>query len=160
MACSFCLLSDIIHYSRNEFDSSIAGMMKRCKFLEAESQYLREREIEVREDLCRARAENAAISAELKRTHDLYREALAARRSTRDALSEMAQQNARLVSAYVEKKQEFRNLQVFPVGDCSAFWHLAWYIFVGLMDEVIAHSPSAAVVSMLGNGCHPLVRIL
>ena len=31
---------------------------------------------------------------------------LAARRAARDALSEMSAQNARLVSAYVEKKQE------------------------------------------------------
>lgn len=36
---------------------------------------------------------------------------LAARRSAREALSDMAQQNARLVSAYVEKKQELRHLQ-------------------------------------------------
>lgn len=97
---------------RREVETSVAGLMKRCQFLEAESQYLREREVELREDLCRARAENSAISGELRRTHDLYREALAARRNAREALSEMAQQNARLVSAYVEKKQEFRNLQV------------------------------------------------
>ena len=36
---------------------------------------------------------------------------MAARRSAREALSDMAQQNARLVSAYVEKKQELRHLQ-------------------------------------------------
>ena len=36
---------------------------------------------------------------------------LAARRSAREALSDMAQQNARLVSAYVQKKQELRGVQ-------------------------------------------------
>ena len=36
---------------------------------------------------------------------------LAARRSAREALSDMAQQNARLVSAYVQKKQELRSVQ-------------------------------------------------
>lgn len=36
---------------------------------------------------------------------------LAARRSAREALSDMAHQNARLVSAYVEKKQELRHMQ-------------------------------------------------
>lgn len=39
------------------------------------------------------------------------REMLAARRSAREALSDMAQQNARLVSAYVQKKQELRSVQ-------------------------------------------------
>lgn len=36
---------------------------------------------------------------------------LAARRAARDALSEMSAQNARLVSAYVEKKQEAAQLR-------------------------------------------------
>jgi hypothetical protein len=36
---------------------------------------------------------------------------LAARRAARDALSEMSAQNARLVSAYVEKKQEAAQLK-------------------------------------------------
>ncbi|GMH40737.1 hypothetical protein BSKO_08641 [Bryopsis sp. KO-2023] len=94
-----------------DIEASVAGLMKRCQFLEAENEFLREKEIDLRGDLCRSRAENAAISSELKRTHDLYREALGARRNAREALSEMAQQNARLVSAYVEKKQEFRSIQ-------------------------------------------------
>lgn len=83
----------------------------RCEFFQAEIEYLRERELDLQEELSRARAENAALSAELKRTHDVYKEALAARRTAREALSEMAQQNARLVSAFVEKKKDFRNLQ-------------------------------------------------
>ena len=55
----------------------------------------------------------AAASAreELQQAQEVCREMLAARRSAREALSDMAQQNARLVSAYVEKKQELRHLQ-------------------------------------------------
>ena len=55
----------------------------------------------------------AAVSAkvELQQAQEICREMLAARRSAREALSDMAQQNARLVSAYVEKKQELRHLQ-------------------------------------------------
>ena len=55
----------------------------------------------------------AATSArdELQQAQEVCREMLAARRSAREALSDMAQQNARLVSAYVEKKQELRHLQ-------------------------------------------------
>lgn len=87
----------------------------RCEFFQAEIEYLRERELDLQGELSRARAENAALSAELKRTHDVYKEALAARRTAREALSEMAQQNARLVSAFVEKKKDFRNLQVVQV---------------------------------------------
>lgn len=48
---------------------------------------------------------------ELQQAQEVCREMLAARRSAREALSDMAQQNARLVSAYVEKKQELRHLQ-------------------------------------------------
>lgn len=39
------------------------------------------------------------------------KEMLAARRAARDALSEMSAQNARLVSAYVDKKQEASQLK-------------------------------------------------
>ncbi|DBB12970.1 TPA: hypothetical protein ACH3X3_005714 [Trebouxia sp. C0006] len=55
----------------------------------------------------------AAVNArdELQQAQEVCREMLAARRSAREALSDMAQQNARLVSAYVEKKQELRHLQ-------------------------------------------------
>lgn len=88
------------------------ALLRQCENYQAEMEYLKEREGELRGELCRARAENAALSAELKRTHDVYKEALAARRTAREALSEMAQQNARLVSAFVEKKQDLRNLQV------------------------------------------------
>ena len=48
---------------------------------------------------------------ELVQAQEVCREMLAARRSAREALSDMAHQNARLVSAYVEKKQELRHLQ-------------------------------------------------
>lgn len=48
---------------------------------------------------------------ELRQAQEVCREMLAARRSAREALSDMAHQNARLVSAYVEKKQELRHLQ-------------------------------------------------
>lgn len=48
---------------------------------------------------------------ELLQAQEVCREMLAARRSAREALSDMAHQNARLVSAYVEKKQELRHLQ-------------------------------------------------
>ena len=46
----------------------------------------------------------AAVNArdELQQAQEVCREMLAARRSAREALSDMAQQNARLVSAYVE----------------------------------------------------------
>lgn len=63
------------------------------------------------EELDRRRAEATGLAAELKKAQEVCREMLAARRSAREALSDMAAQNARLVSAYVEKKQELRRMQ-------------------------------------------------
>ncbi|KAK9829321.1 hypothetical protein WJX72_005188 [[Myrmecia] bisecta] len=70
-----------------------------------------QREQDLAEEASRSRAEAAELAAELARSQEVCKEMLAARRSARDALSDMAQQNARLVSAYVEKKQELRSIQ-------------------------------------------------
>ncbi|KAL4425786.1 hypothetical protein ABPG75_009802 [Micractinium tetrahymenae] len=55
--------------------------------------------------------ENDALAAELERSQEVCREMLAARRAARDALSEMSAQNARLLAAYVDKKQEAAQLK-------------------------------------------------
>eukprot|EP00887_Chlorella_sp_A99_P001003 scaffold5.g1003.t1 len=54
----------------------------------------------------RLRLENDALAGELVHSQEVCREMLAARRAARDALSEMSAQNARLVTAYVERKAE------------------------------------------------------
>lgn len=89
-----------------------AVLLRRCQYFKTEMDYLKEREEELRNELSRARAENASLSAELKRAHEVHKETLVAKRTAREALSEMAQQNARLVSSFVQKRQELRNLQV------------------------------------------------
>ena len=63
------------------------------------------------EELHQRQAEAAEAASELARAQEVCREMLNARRNAREALSDMAQQNARLVSAYVEKKQELRQMQ-------------------------------------------------
>lgn len=63
------------------------------------------------EEVKQHKAAAANARDELQQAQEVCREMLAARRSAREALSDMAQQNARLVSAYVEKKQELRHLQ-------------------------------------------------
>ncbi|KAK9844088.1 hypothetical protein WJX81_004268 [Elliptochloris bilobata] len=56
-------------------------------------------------------ASAAAARADAARAQAALREVLAARRSAREALDELAAQNARLVSAYCAKKAEVRQLQ-------------------------------------------------
>lgn len=62
---------------------------------------------------------------------------LAARRSAREALSDMAQQNARLVSAYVQKKQELRSVQ-----DDARTSALQWEV------SIIAHPTQRRVLTL------------
>lgn len=69
------------------------------------------RERSLAEEVKHQKAAAEGARDELQQAQEICREMLAARRSAREALSDMAQQNARLVSAYVEKKQELRHLQ-------------------------------------------------
>ena len=69
------------------------------------------RQQKLTEELNQRQAEAAEAASELARAQEVCREMLNARRNAREALSDMAQQNARLVSAYVEKKQELRQMQ-------------------------------------------------
>lgn len=59
---------------------------------------------------------------------------LAARRSAREALTDMAQQNARLVSAYVEKKQELRG-----VAEAAREERAAWQVCCGHVQRCSSH---------------------
>ena len=63
------------------------------------------------EEVHQRREEAAKLNVELQRSQAVCRDMLSARRCSREALSDMAQQNARLVGAYVEKKQELRRVQ-------------------------------------------------
>lgn len=101
-------MQDFVAQSERTTPSALA---QRCQQLQSEMGDLKAKETELREELCRARAENVALSTELSRAHEGYKEAAAARKTAREAMSELAQQNARLVSAFVEKRQELRNLQ-------------------------------------------------
>ena len=69
-------------------------------------QQLSRTEAEASAGVERLRMENDALAGELEQSQEVCREMLAARRAARDALSEMSAQNARLVTAYVERKQE------------------------------------------------------
>lgn len=69
------------------------------------------RERKLAEDAKQHEQQVQSSREELQQAQEVCREMLAARRSAREALSDMAQQNARLVGAYVEKKQELRHLQ-------------------------------------------------
>lgn len=89
---------------------------------------LKAREVGLREELRRARAENAAMSTELRQARDVYKEAAAARKTAREALSELAQQNARLVTAFVEKRQELRSLQVRRCEREGGRFHTGWVL--------------------------------
>ena len=74
-------------------------------------QYAWHREKKLAEEVKQQQQQVSSSKEELQQAQEVCREMLAARRSAREALSDMAQQNARLVSAYVEKKQELRHLQ-------------------------------------------------
>lgn len=89
--------------------------------------------------------EAAAVARdELQQAQEVCREMLAARRSAREALSDMAQQNARLVSAYVEKKQELRHLQ-----DNVREERLQWQVH-GLTSLFHAYASSPVLLLALG----------
>ena len=81
------------------------------------------REQTLAEEVKQHREAAAVARDELQQAQEVCREMLAARRSAREALSDMAQQNARLVSAYVEKKQELRHLQD-NVGEERLQWQV------------------------------------
>ncbi|CAD7701382.1 unnamed protein product [Ostreobium quekettii] len=109
---SSCVVTrSVTQLERSSSMPDAAALQRRCQCYQAEVEYLKEREGELRGDLSRARVENAALSAKVQRTHDMYKEALEARRTAREALSEMAQENARLVAAFIEKKQDLRSMQ-------------------------------------------------
>ena len=84
------------------------------------------RQQELTEELHQRQAEAAEAASELARAQEVCREMLNARRNAREALSDMAQQNARLVSAYVEKKQELRQMQ-----DSMRDERLQWQVSTG-----------------------------
>ena len=84
------------------------------------------RQQELAEELHQRQAEAAEAASELARAQEVCREMLNARRNAREALSDMAQQNARLVSAYVEKKQELRQMQ-----DSMRDERLQWQVRTG-----------------------------
>jgi predicted RNase H-like nuclease (RuvC/YqgF family) len=69
------------------------------------------REAALAQQLGRSRAEAAELGARLASVQDSSR---ASKRSAREALAELAEENAKLVAAYVEKRRELRRLQARP----------------------------------------------
>lgn len=67
------------------------------------------REAALSRDLGRVKAENVELSSKLVSLKESLQKA---KSSTRVALVDMAEQNAKLVAAYVEKKREVKQLQV------------------------------------------------
>jgi hypothetical protein len=67
------------------------------------------RESALAQQLGRSRAEAAELSARLASVQDSSR---ASKRSAREALAELAEENAKLVAAFVEKRRELKKLQV------------------------------------------------
>lgn len=59
----------------------------------------------------------AELGASLKRSQDMSKEVLSARQATKEAVEEMAEQNAKLIRAYMEKKK-----QVKEVGSPRRCW--------------------------------------
>ena len=96
---------------------------------EAESFYLAKKQLQkqveetsrkynmLKQEVAKTREENIALASELKKSKNIGREILDARRSARAALSEMATQNAKLTAMLVERKQEIREL----TGQLDAF---------------------------------------
>ncbi len=89
---------------------------------EAESFYLSKKQLQkqvedtsrkynmLKQEVAKTREENVNLATELKKSKNIGREILDARRSARAALSEMATQNAKLTAMLVERKQEVREL--------------------------------------------------
>jgi hypothetical protein len=69
----------------------------------------KEREAGLAKQLGRSRAEAEELKARLTSAQEAYK---SARRSAREALTEMAEENAKLVDAFVKKRKELKQLQV------------------------------------------------
>jgi CHAD domain-containing protein len=68
-----------------------------------------DREAALAHELGRVRADNGVLQAKLQGATDSLRTAKA---TAREALIDMAEQNAKLVAAYVERKRECKQLKV------------------------------------------------
>lgn len=84
--------------------------------LRQELELASEREASLAQQLGRSRAEAAELSARLTTAQESYK---TAKRSAREALTQMAEENAKLVAAFVEKRQQVKRLQVCP--NCTVF---------------------------------------
>ena len=65
----------------------------------------------LKQEYTKMKEENVTLVSELKKSKDIGREILEARRSARSALSDMATQNAKLTAMLVERKQEMRKMK-------------------------------------------------
>eukprot|EP00877_Chromochloris_zofingiensis_P007902 jgi/Chrzof1/3365/Cz12g22140.t1 len=86
--------------------------------LRQELELASEREASLAQQLGRSRAEAAELSARLTTAQESYK---TAKRSAREALTQMAEENAKLVAAFVEKRQQVKRLQVSARED-RALW--------------------------------------
>lgn len=89
--------------------------------LQQELQLAAAREASLAQALGRSRAEVAELGARLASVQDSSR---AAKRSAREALSELAEENAKLVAAFVDKRRELKRLQVRPLAAWACKWHV------------------------------------
>eukprot|EP00210_Caulerpa_lentillifera_P001387 g1334.t1 len=100
-------------YKHNQWTSLMDStyVYKRCQYMEAEIEYLRIREVELRERLCQTQSENSLLSSELNRVKESWKEALVAKRKSEEALADQTQMITRLRSAYGRKHEELKELQ-------------------------------------------------
>jgi predicted nucleic acid-binding Zn-ribbon protein len=78
-------------------------------FLQQELRLSNDREAVLAEKLGRSRAEVAELTNRLHKAQEQYRNA---RKSAREALQDMAEENAKLVAAFVQKRKDYKQLQV------------------------------------------------
>lgn len=87
-------------------------VFKRCQYLEAEVEYLRDREQELRDRVELEQSEKAKMAEELKALDERHHDALNAKRTVQEAYSDQKQSFTRLHAAYTQKVQEVKELTI------------------------------------------------
>lgn len=89
-------------------------LLKRCQYLEAEVEYLRDHELELRERACQQQTENSKLVDEVKALTESYRDALTAKRKAQEAYADQKQSLMKLHAAYNKRALELAEVKVTP----------------------------------------------
>eukprot|EP00210_Caulerpa_lentillifera_P008600 g8204.t1 len=89
-----------------------AYVYRRYQYMEAEVEYLRDMELELRGRLRQSQSENSALSSELNRMKESWKDALVAKRKAEEAFADQTETISRLRIAYGRKVDEVRKLQL------------------------------------------------